>query len=377
MQNQPKFTKSDEEPLLAEPPRYTGPAPLGYINRSYEDGKKYITYKQPEANAIKWVFEEYLKGIHSGEYLLNQINRQGIKCSKNNFYNLLKNPTYMGKILVPSYRDEPERIVDGQHQGIITEDQFYQIQKILAIRKKEQPRMPVSSSEDLPLRGLIQCPKCTRSLTGSASKGKTRYSIYYHCRSSCGVRYRAEDVNNSFRDYLTCFIPRNPDQLIREILEEYKGNSQSLKNDRNLVLNKIRDCNQKLERARELLLENDLEPSEYRAIKEDTLQKITALERELVPIEPQNQRISDISPILIKAMDTLGKIDNLYDENSAGSKKLIVTTLFPQKLTYNLGIGRTQKSNSFAEYIFLKNSELKAKKRDKTIRKCLCPIRDG
>ena len=41
-----------------------------------------------------------------------------------------------------------------------------------------------------------------KMLTGSASKGKTTYRVY-HCRASCGVRYRAEDVNGAFIGELT------------------------------------------------------------------------------------------------------------------------------------------------------------------------------
>jgi site-specific DNA recombinase len=43
--------------------RVMGFAPYGYVNRSKEDGKKYIALKEPDADNMRWVFEELEKGI--------------------------------------------------------------------------------------------------------------------------------------------------------------------------------------------------------------------------------------------------------------------------------------------------------------------------
>ena len=39
----------------------------------------------------------------------------------------------MGKIVVPAQDDEIEKWVEGIHQGIIRESQFYKVQKLLNI----------------------------------------------------------------------------------------------------------------------------------------------------------------------------------------------------------------------------------------------------
>jgi hypothetical protein len=38
---------------------------------------------------------------------------QGLVCSKNQFYRILRNPVYIGKIIIKAWRDDPEVIVDG------------------------------------------------------------------------------------------------------------------------------------------------------------------------------------------------------------------------------------------------------------------------
>ena len=42
--------------------RYMGKAPVGYIKRITESGRKYIASVEPAASIMKWVFEELVSG---------------------------------------------------------------------------------------------------------------------------------------------------------------------------------------------------------------------------------------------------------------------------------------------------------------------------
>src|SRR3546814_12689674 len=87
--------------------------------------------------------------------------------------NRIRNPIYCGKIVVPKYQDEEEYTVRGQHEPIITESLFYEVQDVLNGKKrfKEKTRTKIVSLDMLPLHGFLRCQKCTRMLSGSASKG--------------------------------------------------------------------------------------------------------------------------------------------------------------------------------------------------------------
>lgn len=56
--------------------RLMGNAPFGYINRSHEDGKKYIAIKEPEASSIIWAFNEVAKGHMPAEHVRIQMNKK-------------------------------------------------------------------------------------------------------------------------------------------------------------------------------------------------------------------------------------------------------------------------------------------------------------
>jgi hypothetical protein len=62
-------------------------------------------------------------------------------------------------------------IVPGQHEPIISERLFYEVQDVLEGKKRKDLPSHISKKEDLPLRGYFKCTACGKNLTGSASKG--------------------------------------------------------------------------------------------------------------------------------------------------------------------------------------------------------------
>ena len=63
---------------------------------------------------------------------------------------MLSNITYIGKVRF----DEME--FDGEHEGIIDEKKFIEVQKLMDARK-EKPRRGDQSQQDTLLLGLLRC----------------------------------------------------------------------------------------------------------------------------------------------------------------------------------------------------------------------------
>jgi len=71
---------------------------------------------------------------------------RGLKCSKHNFWLAIRNPVYCGKIFVAKFKDEEERLAPGQHEAIVSEELFQQVQDVLDGReeftaRKRKPAM--------------------------------------------------------------------------------------------------------------------------------------------------------------------------------------------------------------------------------------------
>src|SRR5690606_10499462 len=190
--------------------RWMGTAPLGYVNKITEDKKKYIALHTEEAPLLRWAFEQILENNFNTEQIWKMVrekSKQRPRFSKNNFWVALRNPLYCGKIFIPAFKDEESCFVKGQHEPLISESDFSDVQDILDGRKRNTAKPKIVSMDTLPLRGFLKCPKCDRMLTGSASKGKMgKYYYYYHCSSSCGTRFRAENTNEIFEQQLQSML---------------------------------------------------------------------------------------------------------------------------------------------------------------------------
>lgn len=87
--------------------RLMGKAPFGYINRSKEDDRKYIAFKDPEASAMRWAFNEVAKGIFAAGQVRQKMNTQiPVKLSRNAFHLVIRNPLYCGKIFIAKFQDK-------------------------------------------------------------------------------------------------------------------------------------------------------------------------------------------------------------------------------------------------------------------------------
>ena len=106
--------------------RWISTAPRGYVNLSHPDCKKYVAPKEPESTIMKWVFRELSNGILNGEQVRKIANGKGLKCERNNFWKMIRNPMYCGIIVVPPFENEELQFVKAQHEPLISESLFYE-----------------------------------------------------------------------------------------------------------------------------------------------------------------------------------------------------------------------------------------------------------
>ncbi len=330
--------------------RWMGVAPLGFVNKITEDGKKYIAPKEPEAGIMKWAFTSLLTGQYTVLQLFKEAKAKGLKVCRSNFWNLLRNPVYCGKVFVGPYKDESARFVPGLHQPIISESLFYDVQDYLDGKKKNY-RTKVGSQEILQLRGYLLCPKCGKLLTGSASKGNGGQYYYYHCVSSCGARFKAENANDLFCRELRKYIPRpGMEKAYAHVLNAaYKARTKTQREDIKAIGDQIEAANLEVVRGRKLLLKEEIDGQDFREIKRENEQKIDMLEAKLIEM---TSVATNIEPLLEKAVSNLAHLDILYKEGDVKRKRMIIGSIYPEKLTFDGFQYRTTRVNEAVELIY-------------------------
>lgn len=345
--------------------RLMGKAPFGYINRSKEDGRKYVALKEPQASAMRWAFNEIAKGVFAADQVRQKMNTQSpTKLSRSAFHVAIRNPLYYGKIFIAKFQDEEAHLVQGQHEPLISEELFHKVQLILDGNKRvERPNTKILSDKNLPLRGFLTCPKCGRNLTGSASKGRTNRYYYYHCIASCGFREQAGNANAVFENGLLQFELNDgiKNILKKLLLDNYKKFVQSPMNEKKRISEEIDRLNARLSVARNKLLSETIDDEEYLDIKRECKEKIERLEEQLSK-EGLNAKKVNIDKSLDRALQSIVNIPKLYREGGISTKRAVIGSIFPEKLEFDGKTYRTARMNVIANYIFQINNGLLQKK---------------
>lgn len=262
--------------------RWIGPAPKGYKNKVTEEGRKLIAPKEPEATMIRNIFTHITQNDVSIREAHRIAVQSGFKCSLNNFWNMLRNPVYCGKIKVPDFEDEIGFIAAGTHQGLISEQLFECVQEVLNNRSRKRGSS-INNNFLFPFRGILMCPKCQRILTGSKSKGKKQYYAYYHCRTGCKFRVRTNVIDKQFTLFLQSLIP--PEIIIDLFQIVLKSSADSNWKDyskqQELITKHIKYLFNRTVKAKELFVRGEIEFEDFEVIKADCEGKINSLGKDL------------------------------------------------------------------------------------------------
>lgn len=344
--------------------RWMASAPFGYRNRISEDNRKYIAIHPVHGPLIKEVFKELATGRFNTEQVWKMAKGDGLTCSKQAFWMAIRNPVYCGKIFIPPFKDEPGHFVSGQHEPLISEQLFDEVQDVIDGRKRNLLNKPkIVSNDNLPLRGFVHCPKCNRMLTGSASKGKYNYYYYYHCSSGCNVRFNAELMNQQFHKELTKYIPR-PGRIelyTAAIINDFKSRSRLQDMERKNLVAELERINKRLQNARMMKVDGDLADDDFRILKTECNVRIEEIEKKLGMLSHKH---SEINNLLEQSLLKLSRLDVLYENGSVEERRRIISSMFPENLHFDGTAYRTPRINEGVNLIYQTMKGLEGKKKE-------------
>ncbi|MFB3778482.1 MAG: recombinase family protein [Bryobacteraceae bacterium] len=181
-------------------------APIGYVNLPVGKGKiTNLGIDAERAPLIRKAFELCATGDYSKADVLRTVTELGLTVPDNGrplsaqtFDKLLRNPLYVGYIVIPSWK----LAAKGTHEPIVEPELFELVQA--RMNGDATPAQQSVCNEDFPLRVFVKCEHCETGLTGSFSRGRhgKRYP-YYSCRvTGCGLRFRQVDLHKGFMELL-------------------------------------------------------------------------------------------------------------------------------------------------------------------------------
>lgn len=310
--------------------RWTSRAPLGYAYQLLSNKQKCIVRKEPEATFIKNAFTLITaKERKSIQFIYNKLVGEGFKCSRSNFWRIIKNPIYCGKIVVPKFEDARAYCIKGVHEAIIPDILFINAQKVLDQKKHRSPTIshPI---EKLFLRGFIYCPLCGGRLTGSGSKGKLSRYYYYHCHHCSTFRIRADKIHQSFLLELSKLTADKFYQdLYRKVLKhirkdlfaEQSINQKTISQGTNRLIERIL-------KAKGLLQNGKIENEDFLIIKKDCEQSINSmgvdLKRSILTSKNTKRRLN-------KAVQQLSHLEIFWRQSNFTTKRKLLSLLLKER----------------------------------------------
>ncbi len=346
--------------------RYLGIAPRGYSNGRDAENKPILVPNKDMAT-VKWCFEEMSREIFDIQTLWRMARQKGLKVQKSQFWSMLRNPVYCGKVFIAAYKNEPAHCVAGIHPPIISEHLFNEVQDVLrGRRRKVRIDAKHHITENLPLRGFLICKNCGQPLTGSGSKGNGGVYYYYHCMTArkCNERFRASEANEAFIRVLQT-IAVNGDVLCAYAAKVHKALEKGQTSDKSEIVtidDAISKIGNRLQNARTLLLDGELSMTDYNEIKTNLLgeqQALTARKHNL-------QQKPKITEDYMKAGgDILANIATRFAAANSEGKKKIIGSIFPGKLIFQENKVRTTEPNVILELIGRMGKDLDGSKKEK------------
>ncbi len=144
------------------------------------------------------------------------------------------------------------------------------------------------------------------------------------------------------------------------IISEYGNMTKYHRDERNTTLAQINELNDRLNKARQKLFVEQIDPADFKLMKADCETAINELERRLVGITSNNPK--NIDNLVDKGVDNLMKLDYLYEAGTIDEKRNLIGSIFPENLTFNKTDYRTTRINEAVRLIYFINSELQGKK---------------
>lgn len=302
--------------------RYCATAPQGYLNERDADLKPILKADPVKSKLIAKMFDLLATGQYSQQEVRRTMVKEGLKYSRAQFGNAIRNKIYISKLSIPAYKGEPEEIVNGLHEPLVDEGTFYRVQDIISGKRQ---RIVTRVSEEMPLRGFLYCTH-DHKMTGSCSHGHGGNYHYYHCPNILCERYRADKVNEGYISLLEYY------RLEPETAEMIEEASISLLKPEPQITSALQ---QKYIDGNITVIDYQQIRTRYEAQLFDLKQKLSDLtiaEREL------SANFGNVTKLLINLPD-------LYREANPERKREIIGSITPNKLYFENKKVRTSEMN--------------------------------
>ncbi len=271
-----------------------GVAPIGYLNKLDDHT---IMLDPDRATLVRKAWEKVLDGAspeQARRYLNNDLGFRTVKRKKtggkplsySGMYRMLRNPFYYG--LIRRRHDGELMEYMGTHEPLITEEEFWRVQKILG-----EP-VPRPQIKEFAYTGLIRCQECGCHFTAYEIRKKSGKSYtYYRCTKrkdgvECSQRQISKkDLEKQIMRLLTeMTIPTQfADWAVRWLRFVHENETDSQSSLRESLQTAYNDTQKQIDRLTDILIRELISEKEYKKRKSELMQERSRVSAKLADQE--------------------------------------------------------------------------------------------
>lgn len=282
--------------------------------------------------------------------VIKTLNDWGIKPSKRakKWYRqtaskVFANKFYAGILYSPTYQEE----VPGNWEPMIDLDTFHRVRTIFDKRVNRKDKTKYAKlRDDLPIRGILNCPKCPRKLTGVPSTNKVgdKYG-YYFCHKNSHhpnerIQFNSHDTKKEkgldtlFVEYLqkVSYNEKWIAWFLELVEEQYNARYGAIKESQKALKKQVKQLKQSLTDAGVSHAKKLYSDEQYIQIKNE-------LEAEIMVkntlIAEKTLDTIDLKTILNWNKFYLSNLDRAWLDADIHGKMKIACSIFPEGLTWN------------------------------------------
>jgi site-specific DNA recombinase len=291
---------------------------------------------------------------------MSRLAKHGLTIPRQTMSDILRNPFYCGYM---SHDFLEGKVVNGNHEALITPELFYKVHKVNLGRHKFGYNVKCEN-ENIPLKNFLKCGHCNCNLPGYIVQKKGIW--YYKCRNKgCKNNKSAKYLHKVFESILSNFIVEEPEVL--EFIREqftflYKKSNDEVADNKSVIETKIKELDLKIARLEIRYIEEDLSKDMFTKYKQQYTDERNQFVKELENFKFQ---VSNLDKCLDVVFNYAKNLSVLWASSSFEDKVKIQYMLFPDGIHYNKKTNecRTEKVSSVWSYIALLKQDSEGNKK--------------
>lgn len=314
----------------------TGHAPLGYKvehGHAVKDGEYFDKMKNAwDLMATGTKSLEEIAQIMNGWGMRKVVSGKEYKLRSQTVSRLFHMKFYLGILTSTKYPEEPI----GQHEAMITEEQYYKVQAIIEGRNRCGMTIGkrLKDNPDFPLRRSIKCGKCGGHLSGGWSKGRNKKYAYYICKNRCGAQSIAvQKLSDSLIEFLHGITPTKEqlEVFLMVLRKKFTQNINVIRTKREKAEEEITQ----LKKLRDDLVMNHLKKIYSDEVYQDQSKKIesniAAFEQVLGQNTFHKYTMDDVDKFM---RDKFNDVGQTYLDSEPGQQRVLLGSICPSGLAW-------------------------------------------